>query len=29
MRELRQLHDKDGVAWNQMAIFYRMNASRA
>jgi DNA helicase-2/ATP-dependent DNA helicase PcrA len=25
-RQLRQLHDDAGYAWNQMAIFYRMNA---
>ena len=26
MRRLRHLHDKAGVAWNEMAIFYRMNS---
>ena len=26
MRQLRELHDKHGYDWNQMAIFYRMNA---
>jgi DNA helicase-2/ATP-dependent DNA helicase PcrA len=26
MRQLRELHDDNGYAWNQMAIFYRMNA---
>jgi DNA helicase-2/ATP-dependent DNA helicase PcrA len=26
MRELRDLHEKHGVAWNDMAIFYRMNS---
>jgi DNA helicase-2/ATP-dependent DNA helicase PcrA len=26
MRQLRQLHDDKFYAWNQMAIFYRMNA---
>jgi DNA helicase-2/ATP-dependent DNA helicase PcrA len=25
-RRLKDLHDKDGLAWNQMAIFYRMNS---
>jgi DNA helicase-2/ATP-dependent DNA helicase PcrA len=25
-RELQHLHDQDGHAWNEMAIFYRMNA---
>jgi DNA helicase-2/ATP-dependent DNA helicase PcrA len=25
-RELRQLNEKQGVAWNDMAIFYRMNS---
>jgi DNA helicase-2/ATP-dependent DNA helicase PcrA len=25
-RELQHLHDQDGHDWNQMAIFYRMNA---
>jgi DNA helicase-2/ATP-dependent DNA helicase PcrA len=26
MRQLREFHDDHGYAWNQMAIFYRMNA---
>jgi DNA helicase-2/ATP-dependent DNA helicase PcrA len=26
MKQLRQLHDDKFLAWNQMAIFYRMNA---
>jgi DNA helicase-2/ATP-dependent DNA helicase PcrA len=26
MRELRDLHEKHGVAWNEMAVFYRMNS---
>ena len=26
MRQLRQLHDDANYSWNQMAIFYRMNA---